>query len=365
DSHLALPVINAPWSRLSTIELVPFRAAIEADVSLVMSAHITMPAIASDKNRPATLDPQILTGVLRDSLGFHGLVVTDALDMGGIVNTYGAGEAAVLAFLAGADLLLQPAEPGQAISALTDAVESGRIPHERLDRSVRRLLLLKRHLGLFARRTVPLDSVPEVVGSARFLATARDITQRSVVLVADSTGTVDSLRAKPRPVTLITYGEENAGTIGNVLARRLRDSGYKVTSFRLWPASGAASLDSARTILRRNGYAIFAASVKASAWKGNVDLPPAVAQLIAETSRRRRTVLVSLGSPYIGMQVPHLRSYLLGWSASGLSEWAVSRALTGQAPITGRLPVFIPPGFPLGSGLDRGVPIGISPGSQH
>lgn len=359
DSHLALPVIDAPWSRLSAVELVPFRDAIGADVGLVMSAHITMPAISSDRHRPATLDPRILTGVLRDSLHFHGLVVTDALDMGGIVNGYGAGEAAVLAFLAGADLLLQPADPRLAIDALTAAVESGRVPRERLDRSVRRLLLIKRRLGLFTRRTVPLDSVAEVVGSAPFLETARDIAQRSVVLVADSTGTVDSLRARPRPVTLVTYGEENAGSVGAVFARRLRDAGYKVTLFRLWPASGAASLDSARTIIRRNGYAIFAASVKATAWKGSVGLPPQVARLIAETVLRRRTVLVSFGSPYIGMQVPHLRSYLLGWTANGLGEWAVSRALSGQAPVTGRLPVLIPPGFPLGTGLDRGVPSGI------
>ncbi len=365
DSHLGLPVIGAPWSRLSSVELVPFRDAIEADVSLVMSAHITMPAIASDRKRPATLDPQILTGILRDSLGFHGLVVTDALDMGAIVNTYGAGEATVLAFLAGADLLLQPADPKTAIDALTEAVESGRISYERLDHSVRRLLLVKQHLGLFNRRTVPLDSVPATVGSTRFLATARDIAQRSVVLVSDSSGTVDSIRKRPRPITLITYGEENAGTVGNVLARRLRDAGYKVTSFRLWPASGMASIDSARTIIRRNGYAVFAASVKVSAWKGTVGLPEPVAHLISETSLRRRTVLISLGSPYIGMQVPHLRSYLIGWNGNGLAEWAVARALTGEAPITGHMPVELPPAYPLGTGIELGVPSGVGAGSQR
>ncbi len=368
DSHLALPLISASWRRLDTLELVPFRAAIEAGVGLVMSAHIIMPAISSDAHRPATLDSRILTGVLRDSLGFHGVVVTDALDMGGIVNTYGPGEAAVLAFLAGADLLLQPADPKSAIDALTEAVESGRVTFERLDRSVRRLVMIKQRLGLFTRRTVPLDSVPDVVGSARFLETARDIAQRAIVLVSDSSGTVDSLRARPRPVTLVTFGEENAGTIGNTLSRRLRDAGYKVTLFRLWPASGAASLDSARTIIRRNGFAIFAASVKVTAWKGTVGLPEAVARLIDETCRRRRTVLISFGSPYIGMQVPHLRSYLLGWTANGLGEWAIARALTGQAAITGRLPVTIPPGYPLGTGIERGTTstaAGTGAGSQR
>jgi hypothetical protein len=218
--------------------------------------------------------------------------------------------------------------------------------------------MIKRHLGLFHRRLVPLDSVPDLVGSAQFLQTARDISQRSIVLVADSTGTVDSLRARPRPVVLVTYGEENAGTVGNTLARRMREAGYKVTLFRLWPASGLASLDSARTLIRKNGYTIFAASVKVTASKGTVGLPEPIAKLIEETNRRRHTVLISFGSPYIGMQVPHLRSYMLGWTASGLGEWAVARALTGQAPITGRLPVLVPPSFPLGSGLERGTALG-------
>jgi beta-N-acetylhexosaminidase len=355
DSHIALPVISAPWPRLDSVELVPFRAAVEAGAAFVMSAHVAAPAIGSDRRRPATLDPAILSGVLRDSLGFRGVVVTDALDMGGIVSVYGAGEAAVLAFMAGADLLLQPLEPRAAINALTDAVESGRVSYERLDASVRRLLHLKQRLGLFSRRTVPLDSVPAVVGSARFLATARDIAQRAVTLVADSQGTVDSLRARPRPVALVTYGEENAATVGNTLHRQLRAAGYRVNLFRLWPASGPESFDSARAVIRQAGYTIFAASVKATASKGSIELPEAVARLIDETSRKRRAVLVSLGSPYIGLRIKHLRSYLLGWTANGVCEWAVGRALTGQAPITGRLPVRLPPAFALGAGLDRGI----------
>jgi beta-N-acetylhexosaminidase len=354
DSHLALPLVTAPWSRLDSMELVPFRAAIEAGASFVMSAHLAIPAVTGDR-RPATLDAQVLTGVLRDSLHFRGAVVTDALDMGGIVNTYGTGEAAVQAVLAGADLLLQPADPKVTVDALMDAVESGRITFERLDHSVRRLIMLKLRLGLFSSRTVPLEKVPEVVGSARFLATARDIAQRSITLVADRGGVVDSLRARPRPVAVVTFGEDNAGSVGNDLIKELRSAGYRPTPFRLWPASGPASLDSARAVIQRNAYTIFAVSVVASAWKGTVGLPKPIARLIDVTSRRRRTVLLSLGSPYVGMQIPHLRAYLLGWGTNGLSEWAAARALTGQAPITGHLPVSLPPRFPRGTGLERGV----------
>ncbi len=111
DSHISMPVMKGDWSRLSNLELQPFRSAINAGVALVMSAHIAMPGLTGDSVLPATLSPEVLTGVLRDSLHFKGIAVTDALGMGGIVNRYGAGEAAVLALIAGADLLLQPADP--------------------------------------------------------------------------------------------------------------------------------------------------------------------------------------------------------------------------------------------------------------
>jgi beta-N-acetylhexosaminidase len=356
DSHIALPVIPAKWARLDTLELVPFRAAIEAGVALVMSGHVAMPGIGSDPKAPATLDPAILTGILRDSLHFGGVVITDALDMAGVVDAYGAGEAAVRAFLAGSDLLLMPADPGLAIGTMTDAIETGRIPYERLDRSVRRILQLKQRLGLFTRRTVPLDGVPETVGSARFLALARDITQRSVVLARDSLGAVDSLRAAPRTVALVTYGEENAGTVGNTLLKQLRTAGHNVTLFRLWPASGLASFDSARVLARRSAYTILAASVKVNTAKGTIGLPEPLARLLDEISRRPRSVLLSLGSPYIGLQAPHHRSYLMAWCASALCEWAAGRALAGQAPINGHLPVSLPPLYPMGHGLIRFPP---------
>jgi beta-N-acetylhexosaminidase len=353
DSHISMPVITARWQRLDTLELVPFRAAVEAGAAFVMSAHIAVPAIGGNGRRPATLDPELLSGVLRDSLHFHGVVITDALDMGGIVTTYGPGEAAVLAFEAGADVLLKPADPRQAIDALTDAVESGRISFDRLDRSLRRLLFLKLRLGLFANRTVPLDSVPGVVGSARFLQAARDIAQRSITLAEDQDGIVDSLRAQPRSLALLTYGEDNAGTVGATLQKELRNAGHRVTLFRLWPASGTASFDSARAVIRSNPYVVFAASVRAVSGKGTIDLPEPVAKLIDDACRKRPTVLVSLGSPYIGTRVRHLRAYLLAWASNPVTEWAASGALTG-APITGHLPVSIPPAFSIGAGLVRG-----------
>lgn len=353
DSHLGLPVITASWRRLDTLELVPFRAAIAAGVAVVMSAHVSLPQLISDRGRPATLDAGMLTGVLRDSLKFNGLVVTDALDMAGVVNTYGAGEATVQAFLAGSDLLLMPASPAQAIDAMTTAVETGRVTYDRLIHSVRRLLQLKMQLGLFRQRTVSLDSVSQIVGSSRFLPASREIAQRSLVLVSDSAGTLDSLRRAPRKVALITYGEENAGTVGAGLARQLRAAGHTVTAFRLWPASGKEAFDSAETLARKSPYTVFAVSVRVTTAKGTIGLPEPVADLIDDISRRRRAVLVSMGSPYISLSLKHTRSFLLGWSSNSTSEDAIGLALTGRTAITGRLPVSLPPQYPLGHGLDR------------
>lgn len=349
DSHISLPVITASWQRLDSLELVPFRSAIRAGVTAVMSAHISLPGIDSGMHRPATVAPSILTGILRDSLGFKGLIVTDALNMGALVSGYGAGEATVLAFLAGADLLLQPADPGVAIDAMLKAVETNRITLGRLDSSLIRVLELKRGIGLFGSRLVPLDRVPAIVGSSGFGEIAREITTRSIVLVKDSAGTIDSLRTRPRAVSLVAYGDD----IGNTMAADLRSRGYRIAAFRLYSSSGPASYDSARVLLAQNPIALFVTAVRATAWSGNIALPEAFASLIDSTAKQRRTVLISFGSPYLIAQTPGVGSYILGWQARTMSERALAAALSGAAPITGTLPITIPGGGPVGYGIRR------------
>ena len=350
DSHISLPVIAGTWARLDSVELVPFRAAIRSRVAAVMSAHIALPGLDSGQTRPATLTPSLLTGVLRDSLGFEGLVVTDALDMGGVVKAFGPGESAVLALLAGADILLQPADPRTAIDAVVAAVEQGRVSVARLDQSVRRVLELKRRLGLFRGRTVPLDRVMESVGTLEHQAIARDVTARSLVLARDS-GVVTRLRGGPQPVTLLTYADDPASGLGNTLAGELRASGYTVSTFRLWPSSGPASFDSARTALAASPVAVVAASVRVSAWSGTISLPAAVAALIDSTARTTPTLLVSFGSPYLLSQAPGVQGFLLAWAARPINEQAVAGAITGRADISGRLPITLDAALPIGSGL--------------
>jgi beta-N-acetylhexosaminidase len=352
DSHLLLPAVPADWRRLDSLELVPFRAAVNAGASAIMSAHLAFPALANGATRPGTVMPEVLTGLLRDSLGFQGLVVTDALDMGALVTAYGAGEAAVLALLAGADLLLQPAGTANAVGAIVRAVETGRVSEERLDRSVRRVLALKQRLGLFERRTVPLDSVSLNVGNAAHWQVARDVAARSIVLLRDSAGTLDALRRSPKKVALVTYAEELNLTAGVTLAAELRAAGHSVTAFRLWPASGPASFDSVRALIAGGAVPVFAIAVRPTPWRGTVGMPEPLAGLVRQTARARPTILLSLGSPYLVSQAPEAATYLIAWSATPAAEWAAARALSGAA-IGGRLPIRVPPLYPLGAGLDR------------
>jgi beta-N-acetylhexosaminidase len=355
DSHLGLPVITAGYARLDSLELVPFRAGIAAGADVIMSAHIAFPALTGS-DEPGTLSPAVLTGLLRDSLRFGGLVVTDALTMGAIVAQYGAGEATVRAFLAGSDLLLMPADPDSAVEAMTAAVAAGRITRERLAASVRRVLEIKRRLGLFRHRTVPLDSIMQVVGSRRFQDAATDLAVRSLTLVRDVSGRLHALRAHPRRLALIAYADEANGTVGQFVTDLLRQGGDTVEYFRLWPMSGTLSYDSARAVIARAPTTVFLANVRPISWKGNIALPDSLAQLVTATDNARPAVLVSLGSPYLLNQVPGIKSYLIAWSGVRASERAVALALLGRVPIGGHLPIRLPPDYSVGWGVS--IPAG-------
>ncbi len=350
DSHIGLPTIRSDYSRLDSVELVPFRAGIDAGAQVVMTAHIAYPALTGSED-PATLSGAVLTGLLRDSLRFRGMVVTDALMMGSIVAKYGAGEAAVRAFVAGSDLLLMPADPDSAIASMLTALQTKRISAERLDASVRRVLDVKRSLGLFARRTVPLDSISRVVGAKAFQDAADDIAQRALTLVRDTAGTIARLRGARSRIALIAYGDELNSYVGQRMLELLRLGGDTVSFFRLWPMSGTTSYDSARTTIARAPTVIFAMNVRPISSKGSIALPDSLARLITVTDSVKPTVLVSLGSPYLLNQTPKLKSYLIAWSGVRSAERAAGRALLGWSPIRGKLPIRIPPGYPIGYGL--------------
>src|SRR5690349_14501484 len=232
DSHIDLPVIRADRRRLDSLELVPFRAAIGAGVGSIMTGHLNVPALESDPNTPATLSPHILTDLLRTDLRFAGLVVTDAMDMGGITVRFAPGEAAVRAVLAGADCLLMPPVPDAAFESLQHAVNTGRISRERLDASVRRILEAKARLGLDKNRVVDINAINEKFARAAWQAESQDISDRGVTLLRDTPHRLPLDATKPTRALLLAFYADPEPYPGEDLERELRSRFDSLTTLR-------------------------------------------------------------------------------------------------------------------------------------
>jgi len=355
DSHIALPVIAADRARLDSVELAPFRAAVEARVDAIMSAHIALPAITGG-DLPATLSGAVLDTLLRGTLGFRGLVVTDALNMGAIVQRYGAGPAAVMALRAGADILLMPTDARQAVDAVVAAVERGDVSEARLDSSVARIIAAKARVGLFRRRTVDLAQIARHVGTARNESQARRIAERALVLVKDSLGLVPLTPERRERVLVIAWAEEGDATAGVALVAALRQGGARrVEVRRLYPASGPASYDSVRTAAARASAIVVAVAARPAAWRPTaVNMADSLVTWVQLMSAAGAPIItVAFGSPYLLGQVPATPAYLVAWSDVDPAESAVADALLGRIAIEGRLPVSLPPFAPRGAGLSR------------
>jgi beta-N-acetylhexosaminidase len=354
DSHLTLPEVTADRARLDAVELPPFQAAIDEGVDGIMTAHVSVPGVLGPGAPPATLSPVFMTEILRGDMGFRGVVYTDALRMGAITEAYGAGEAAVLAFEAGADALLIPADVGEAVRAMVDAVESGRISRERIDASVRLLLREKARVGLHRERSVSLDAVPATVGVGAHRALADEVAERSMTLVRDRDALLPPDPARLRRVVSVTWAEGRDLTAGRefdaTLAQYLPGG---VESVRVGPDTPDGVLEELRGRLAGADRVLLNVYLPPRAGAGSVALPAPFRAFAAEVARNHPTVLVSLGNPYLLAALPEVGSYLVAWGDREVSQRAAARAVLGAAPIRGRLPISIPPLHDLGTGLVR------------
>jgi beta-N-acetylhexosaminidase len=361
DSHIELPVITVSKARADSIELVPYRAAIDAGVSAVMSAHIAFPALTGD-SVPATLSHAMLTGLLREELGFDGIITTDAMDMGAIVRHYGATVAPIMALQAGADLLLQvnPGDVPAVIDAVVAAVQRGELTEERLDRSVRRLLEAKARLGLHTQRTVDLPRVPERLARDAHLALAAEISERSITVVRDRDRMLPLLA---RRVLSIVYTDDPDPFAGRTLQRALAERLPGLRTAFVDAGASAADLDEIRRLARDADAVIFAPFVRVRAYKGELAIAGPVAELVADFARTRPTLLAAFGNPYLLAEFPDVSTYLLAWGQTDPSQRAAARAITGQIAVGGRLPIPIPGVALMGEGLSIPIAVGAAPSS--
>jgi len=352
DSHVGLPVVTASLERLRTMELVPFRAAIAAGADMVMSAHIALPALGGDSTTPATLRADVMTALLRDSLGFAGTTVTDALSMEGVGKGYTVEQGAILAIRAGADILLKPNDISRSINAVVGAVERGELTSERIATSARRMLWLKARAGIAWSREVSLDAVHTTVGSRAHRALAQDIASRAVTLLRDSAATVPV--PPGNPISLVVYSPETEVKAGRALTRELSAlrPGTRVIG-RIGPGSSATVLDSVARALRDGDVLAIAAFVRRVEGEGRATVPPHIAAWVDSIASVRRSVVISLGNPYVLRQFPRVPAYMNTFGIGDALEIAVARALAGTHAVTGRTPVSMPGYFVIGDGISR------------
>jgi len=349
DTHLSLAVLNADREHLEQVELVPFRAAIEAGVDSVMTAHVAVPALAPP-DVPATLSPAILTKLLREELGFKGLVVTDALEMAGVTKGFNAGEAAVRALEAGADALLMTPDPDAALKAVLAAVASGRLQRERIEESVARLLAAKERVGLDRRRFVDLEAIGDEVDAPESNQRAQEIADRAVTLVRNQGDLVPL--AAPERACYVVMQENRYSSEGQAFTQEVRRRAKGANVVSLDPSLPAAAVDDAVGKLAACESYVAAAFSSAAAYRGNLALGgelPRVLETLAASGKP--VVLVSLGSPYLMRSFPAVGAYLATYSTVPPSEVAAVRALFGEIAIRGRLPVSIPGLAQVGDGI--------------
>lgn len=362
DSHLGLPIIKDPRQTIEQLEFPPFKAGIAAGAGAVMIAHIEMPALDPTPNTPSTLSKPIVTGVLRQEMRFEGLVYTDSMDMAGVAAMYTPGDAAVRAIEAGDDVVLHSPDSGAAFTAIKAAVQTGQISMARIDASVERVLRAKAAMGLNRVRAVNLEDVANIVGTRAHQKVADEISQKSMTLVKDDRAQVPvklSAGAQMLYLSILDYPSGwGIAAPSRTFIPELKTHWPNVTAIELSDRSSAADVDLVRATAPRYDAIIASVFVRAASGSGRMDLPPNMQSLLSGIARQtaqsgKPFVVVVFGNPYTATFLQDAPAILITYDLYDRAERSAVRALAGDAPITGKLPITLPGLAPFGAGLVR------------
>jgi len=387
DSHLGVASVNGDRAHLDSIELPPFRQAIAAGVDSVMVAHVTVPALDSDLNHVASISPAVVSDLLEKQLGFKGLIVTDALDMAGLTHLFAndIGRAAVEAFKAGNDLLVIPPDLGASYESMLKAVRSGEISRERLDRSVLKILKIKGELGLNKFRTIDLGAIASVVGKPENIAFGQQVADSAITLVRDN-GKVLPLKSQGtakaglpymtkeethNQVVAVLFSDDVRTDSGRAFGREFRARIPDARVIYVDPRMAAGMSDEVLKAIDEAQTVVAAVYVIPTAGKidnsmGMADATGTLLQQLLDHAAAK-TAVVAMGNPYLASDFPKIENYMCTFSNATVSEVAAIKALFGEIPIRGHLPVTIPNVAQRGAGLEPPAPVakGDSPHAQN
>lgn len=374
DSHLGVARVDADLARLQSVELPPFKQAIAAGTDAVMVAHVSVPALEPDPNKVATTSEKVISGVLRQQLGFQGVIVTDAMDMRGLTGLYPptltnpAGQAAVDAIKAGDDVLLLPSDLDGAFRGVLAAVRGGEFPESRIDESVRRILEMKASVGLDKARLVDLEQVPYLVSKPEDMQFAQRVADQAITLVRDNGKVLPLARFLPPPiqgayasapvepttqvVAVIMTDHARLGP-GRAFENALRARRADATVFYVDPTLALPMAGTILQAVKDAGKVVVATFLSPVSGKqvmvdgklvNSVGLEGASAELLKQILDlvAPKTVVVALGNPYVAPSFPSIQNYLCTFSAASTSEVSAVKALFGELQPQGRLPITLP-----------------------
>ena len=352
DSHIDLPLIRVDKARLDSIELIPFRQAVNEGIGGMMTAHVAVPSITMSDGTPATLSENVLTTLLRGELGFDGLIFTDAMDMSAIARRHSRAEAAVQAVLAGNDVILMPPSTKAAVEGIVKAVQEGRIHEGRIDTSVLRILRAKQDLGLDRERTVKIEDIQSKVGVPEHVDLAQEIANRSITVMRNGQGLLPLAGTRSARVLSVTYRRSNALLSGRYFDGRLRQTYPRLRTAVLNRNTNPVIYEGLLERARSAPLVLVSLHITSISYQGRMALPDDLAEFINTLQEEDIPhVIVSFGNPYLLREFPDARAYMLAWSSSRVSQRAAAGALLGDFRIRGRTPTGLPPFFAIGDGI--------------
>jgi beta-N-acetylhexosaminidase len=344
DSHNELPVIAKSKRQLLKEDIIPFRKAIKAGVASIMAAHLSIPAL--DKNAPASLSHNIISGLLRHKLNFKGLVVSDALNMHAITSAYSNEEAAQKAFIAGNDILLFPPDVHAAVEAIYNGVIFGKISRKRLFRSVKKILSAKIKLGLFNDDTLNITKSKNILSDKSHKRLARKAAVKSITLLKNKGNIIPINKTNYSKISVIAFRETDRK---DLLAKELPF--FKFIKYRLPDAnyltlnklSKESDFTKAVKLGANSDLVIFPVFIGVQSFSGEITLSQPMRDLIRRiNSLSKQTVVAAMGNPYIITDIPNTDAYLTSYGLADVSQAAIVQAMFGEINITGKLPVTIP-----------------------
>ncbi|MEE8334883.1 MAG: glycoside hydrolase family 3 N-terminal domain-containing protein, partial [Candidatus Neomarinimicrobiota bacterium] len=353
DSHSSLAQIPSDSTRLWTIELKPFKAAIEFGVDLVMVAHLTAPDYQTNAEEPATMSNFWIQDILKGRLGYRGGIITDAMNMGGITQNYSDEFALIQAINAGSDIIIQNQDFKKSIDVVERAVLTGRIPESRINEAAYRTLLLKEKAGLHNQNRIDFEYLQKTLGIKEHRKIAGKMASEAITLVKNENGILPLNPGQDDTLYIFDLYDNKHNHSESLVTRKLKSGGRKTITFQI---DKSDSLDYARSLLEQipeNALIIVNAFVNPAAHKDDIFLPQAETEFLHDlNAHSNRVILSSFGSPYIIQEFPETPVYICAYKGSGLMHTALADALLGKKDITGKLPVSIPGVAVRGDGIN-------------